>query len=392
VQVAGAIEVSPGWLGRHQRAGDVLPAAFLVACSVAAVAVSNGWAAGKATEIGWMAASCGPLAWRSRWPLPVTAVTLAMGVAYMVALPSFTLAPVACPVALYTLGTRAGRRAAWAAGLAAAAAITATYALVHPHVAVYAEPFIYFDLAVLATGLGVAVRDRRIRLAEAEARAERAERSRDEESRRRVAEERVRIARDLHDVVAHHITLVNAQASVAHHLMRSDPEAAYEMVGHLKDASRAALDELRATVGYLRRSGEESRAPLPNVEEVDVLAESFRAGGMSVDVVRLGPVRRAASSVEVAAYRIVSEALTNAHKHAAAARVLVTLEYRTDKLLITVADDGRPGAHGDGGGHGLIGMRERAAAVGGTVEAGPRRDGGFRVRAQLPLATGLAAP
>jgi signal transduction histidine kinase len=372
-------------MGRHERVRDSIPAVFLLACSVAAVAVSNGWDDGRATEIGAMAASCVPLAWRTRWPLPVAAATLAMGIAYLVTWPGFTLAPAACPVALYTLATRAGRRVAWVAGLAAAAAITATYALVHPHVAVYAQPFIYFDLAVLATGLGVAVRDRRIRLAEAEARAENAERSRDEESRRRVAEERVRIARDLHDVVAHHITLVNAQAGVAHHLMRSEPEAAYEVLAHLKDASRAALDELRATVGYLRQSGEEARAPIPGVGEVDGLAESFRSGGMSVDVVRLGPVRRAASSVEVAAYRIVSEALTNAHKHAVAARVCVTLEYRTDKLLITIVDDGRTGPSGKSGGHGLIGMRERAAAVGGTVRAGARPEGGFRVRAELPL-------
>jgi signal transduction histidine kinase len=304
----------------------------------------------------------------------------------MIAMPAFVLAPAACLVSLYTLGARsATRRVAWAAGLVAAAAITATYALLHPHAAALGAPFIYFDLAVLATGLGVAVRDHRVRLAEAEARATRAERSRDEESRRRVAEERVRIARDLHDVVAHHITLVNAQAGVAHHLMRSDPETAYLVLGHLKDASSAALNELRATVGYLRQPGEDTRAPLPGVGEVEELAESFRTGGMMVEVVRLGRARGAASSVELAAYRIVSEALTNAHKHAAAARVVVTLEYKASTLTVSIDDDGRVMAAADANGHGLIGMRERATAVGGTVCAGPRPEGGFRVLAELPL-------
>ena len=384
-------EWSPGWLGRHERVAGVLPVVILVAGSAATVAVSHGWAAGKGSEIIWMAVSCAPLAWRSRWPLAVAVITLGLDVVAMAVAPDFVLAPAACLVALYSLAARdtCGARlrygVAWPAGLGAGVALTVTYALAHPRMPVYTVPLLLSNFAVLATGLGAAVRNQRIRAAEAEARATRAERSRDEESRRRVAEERVRIARDLHDVVAHHITLVNAQAGVAHHLMRSDPETAYLVLGHLKDASSAALNELRATVGYLRQPGEDTRAPLPGVGEVEELAESFRTGGMMVEVVRLGRARGAASSVELAAYRIVSEALTNAHKHAAAARVVVTLEYRSDKLLITVADDGRVIASAAANGHGLIGMRERATAVGGTVCAGPRPEGGFRVLAELPL-------
>jgi signal transduction histidine kinase len=389
------------WPGRHQRVRDTVPAAVLLACQAGAVTLDHGWGSWKAGEMGLMAVSCVPLAWRSRRPLAAVVATLAAGLASMVIAPTYVLAPAACVVALYSLAAsdashapaprdpraaRARHRVAWTVGLAAGAAITATYALVHSGAQVLGLPFIYLDCAILATGYGIATRDRRLRLADAEARAERAERSREAESRRRVAEERLRIARDLHDVVAHHITLVNAQAGVAHHLMSSDPDTALEVLGQVKDSSRAALDELRATVGYLRQPGDlASRAPLPSVGEVGELVGTFRNGGMMVELERRGPVRAATSSVEVAAYRIIQEALTNAHKHAAAASVRVTLEYLADRLRITVADDGRPAAAGYGSGHGLIGMRERAAAVGGAVSAGPRPEGGFRVLAELPL-------
>jgi signal transduction histidine kinase len=210
----------------------------------------------------------------------------------------------------------------------------------------------------------------------------------DEEARRRVTEERVRIARELHNVVAHHITLVNAQAGVAHHLMRANPEQAYAVLAHIKDNSRAALDELRATVGLLRQPDDApgSRAPIPTLADLDALVSGFRASGMPVSVARVGDPSPVAPATELTAYRIIQEALTNTHKHASATRTAVVLDYGVHSLRITVTDDGRPGApKGAGTGHGLIGMRERATAIGGTVTAGPQPEGGFQVVADLPL-------
>jgi signal transduction histidine kinase len=211
----------------------------------------------------------------------------------------------------------------------------------------------------------------------------------EEEARHRVTEERVRIARDLHDVVAHHITLVNAQAGVAHHLMRTNPDQAYEALAHIKETSRAALDELRATVGLLRQPDDApgSRSPIPRLADLDALIGGFRASGLPVEVTRTGTPSPLAPATELTTYRIIQEALTNTHKHASATLTSVVLDYGPHSLRVTVTDDGRPGAaEGPGTGHGLIGMRERAAAIGGTVTADPLPEGGFRVQAELPLA------
>ena len=316
-------------------------------------------------------------------------MTLEIDLAAMAAAPSFVLAPVAAMVALYTLATRAGRRVAWPAGLLAAALITVVYALVHSRLPVPGLPFVYFDLAIAATGVGCVVRGRRARMAEAEARAERAERLREEEGRRLVAEERLRIARDLHDVLAHHITLVNAQAGVAHYLMPTDPEAAGRALAGIKEASRAAIDDLRATVRLLRQPGDDPALgpSAPCLADLGELAESFRLAGMPVVVERRGATRPCPPATQLAAYRIVEEGLTNACKHAAASSVRICLDYQADVLRITVTDDGHPRQQGPGGsGHGLVGMKERAAAIGGRLTAGPVPSGGFRVLAELPLA------
>ncbi|MEW2462826.1 sensor histidine kinase [Streptomyces massasporeus] len=384
-------------LARHERLRDGLPAVVLVL--VAAVASAggeggSGWHAPRVGAAAWTALACAPLVVRSRWPLPVVLASLAVDLAHMALVPTVSLAPAASLVALYTLATRSSRRTAWTAGLIASALITAVYAVADSEPPLAGTSLLRFDLAIAATALGDAVRTRRRHLAEVEARAERAERTREEEARRRVTEERVRIARELHDVVAHHITLVNAQAGVAHHLMRNDPDRAYEALAHIKDNSRAALDELRATVGLLRQpdDGPDSRAPIPGLADLDALVGGVRAGGLSVQVVRAGTPRPVAPTTELTAYRIVQEALTNTHKHASATRAEVVLDYGPNRLRITVTDDGRPGASpGPGSGHGLIGMHERATAIGGTVTAGPLPEGGFQVVAELPLALAPAS-
>ncbi|MFF9676852.1 sensor histidine kinase [Streptomyces eurythermus] len=385
------------WLARHARLRDALPGVLVVLVAVAAGAVGtggSGWHAPRLGGVTWTALACAPLVVRTRWPLPVVLVTLAVDLVHMARTPDFSLSPAASLVALYTLATRSSRRIAWAVGVAATLVITAVFAVTHSQSPVSGDTLLRFDLAIAATALGIASRSRRLRLDRAEARAERAERTREAEARRRVTEERVRIARELHDVVAHHMTLVNAQAGVAHHLLRTDPEIAYQALAHIKDNSRTALDELRATVGLLRQPDDapDSRVPIPGLADLDSLITNLRAGGLPVELERTGLPRSAAPTTELTAYRIVQEALTNTHKHASANHVKVTLDYGTDTLRITVTDDGLPGtaqdsgtARGPGTGHGLIGMRERAAAIGGTVIAGPRPEGGFRVHAELPL-------
>ena len=377
------------WAARHDRIRDASPAVVLIVVAVAAAAAGNsGWHAPRAAGVAWTALSCVPLAFRSRWPLPVVVLTLAVELTAMALVPDRVSTPAASLVTLYTLATRSGRRTAWTVGVIAAVAITAVYATTHQEPLLVGTSLLRFDFAIAATALGDAVRSRRLHLARVEARAERAERTREEEARRRVAEERVRIARDLHDVVAHHITLVNAQAGVAHHLMRTDPDRAYEALAHIKETSRAALDELRATVGLLRQPDDapDSRAPLPGLADLDALIGGIRAGGLSVTVTRTGLPRPVAPATELTAYRIIQESLTNTHKHARAAHADVFLDYGAATLRVTIGDDGRGHTpKGPGTGHGLIGMRERATAIGGTLTAGRTPDGGFRVVAELPL-------
>ncbi|MEU6198627.1 sensor histidine kinase [Streptomyces sp. NPDC047061] len=377
------------WLARHDRIRDALPAAVLIVVAVAATAAGkSGWHAPRAAGVAWVALTCVPLVFRSRWPLPVAVLTLAVDLTGMALAPDRALAPAASLVALYTLATRSSRRTAWSVGVIAAVAIAGVYAATHDEPLLVGTSLLRLDFAIAATAIGDAVHSRRRHLARVEARAERAERTREEEARRRVTEERVRIARELHDVVAHHITLVNAQAGVAHHLMRTDPDRAYEALAHIKDNSRSALDELRATVGLLRQPDDapDSRAPIPDLADLESLISRVRGGGLTVTVARTGVPRPLAPSTELTAYRIIQEALTNTHKHASAARTEVTLDYGATALRVTVTDDGPPHpAKGPGTGHGLIGMRERASSVGGTVTAGPRPEGGFRVVAELPL-------
>ncbi len=377
------------WLARHDRVGDALPAVPVVLISVAGTAVGkSAWHEPEWLDGVWTALSCLPLVVRSRWPLAVALVTLAGGLTLMAAAPHMVAAPAASLIGLYTLASLGERRTAWLVGVAAAVAIGGVFAATHDESVIGGGSLVKFDFAIAATALGRAVRSRREHLAQAQARVDLAERMKEEEAGRRVTEERVRIARDLHDVVAHHITLVNAQAGVAHHLMRDHPDQAYEALAHIKDNSRAALDELRATVGLLRRPDDapESRAPVPRLADLDALVDGMRAGGLPVRVARTGSPVPLAPATELTAYRIVQEALTNSHKHASATRVAVVLDYGPHTLRVTVTDDGRPGApKGEGTGHGLIGMRERAVVVGGTVSAGPRPGGGFQVVAELPV-------
>ncbi|WP_371480610.1 sensor histidine kinase [Kitasatospora sp. NBC_00315] len=338
--------------------------------------------------------SCVPLVVRSRWPVPVASAVVVLTVLGYAVLPASGPPPAAAGFALYAVAIRTDRRTAWRTGLCAAVTLTAAALIVRPGVDELPANLGLIAWTFLSVAIGDAVRSRRELLASAMERAERAERTREEEAGRRVTEERMRIARELHDVVAHHITLVNAQAGVAHHLMRTDPEHAYQALERIRDTSRAALDELRATVGLLRSGGEQAapREPAPGLAGLDDLLEAFRHSGLPVVLDRSGEPVALPPITDLTAYRIIQEALTNTHKHAGPATAQVRLEFRADVLRVTVEDDGRgagTGAGGGGGtGHGMIGMHERARAVGGTLAAGPRPGRGFRIDAELPLPTG----
>jgi signal transduction histidine kinase len=216
-----------------------------------------------------------------------------------------------------------------------------------------------------------------------------------------VAEERVRIARELHDLVAHQITLANAQATVAAHLFETRPEQTQKSLKELVETTSDALDYLRATVGLLRQSGDSAAPaePAPGLSRLPTLLESFRRAGLEVSVHQEGTVRPLPPAVDLTAYRIVQEALTNVTKHAGTGSAQVRLSWNRRRVTITVTDDGRgalsaptasTGSSALSGpdrapGYGLIGMRERVTAVGGQFSAGRRPDGGFLVSAQLPV-------
>lgn len=238
-------------------------------------------------------------------------------------------------------------------------------------------------VAVIAASEGW--RARRERLAQTRA-------AREEAERRRGSEERLRIAQELHDVLGHHISLINVQAGVALYLMDDDPEQARSALAAIKQSSRELLHEMRATLGVLRGVDEHPpHQPVPGLARLDSLVAETRAAGLPVTVEIRGPKRDLPASVDLAAYRIVQEALTNTRKHAGPARARVVVRYDEHGLTVQVDDDGRgtgsPGSDGGliaDGGNGLPGMRERAQALGGTITAGPRPEGGFQIRAFLP--------
>lgn len=252
-----------------------------------------------------------------------------------------------------------------------------------------------------AWAIGRAVRGRRQYTRELEDRTARLERTHDAEVRAALAEERSRIARELHDVVAHHVSVMTVQAAGARRLVDRDPARSAEAMAAIESTGRAALTEMRRIVGVLRgpaaRAGgsepphdADRRAPQPGLAELDALADQFRQAGLPVQVVVEGTPGAIPVGVDLTAYRIVQEALTNTIKHAGPSAATVHVRHDPGEVTIRISDDGRGLAAALDGrqpGHGLLGMRERVALYGGTLAVGPRRDGGFDVRARIPFDT-----
>ncbi|WP_406148692.1 sensor histidine kinase [Streptomyces sp. NBC_01012] len=336
--------------------------------------------------------ACAALPWRRSHPLLVLAVsTLCMVTVSLLGhlVTALVMAPLMA--AQYSVSLRVHRRTAWYVAVVGTVAMVVSggwhSGFQHEWIISLVNPAAW---VLLSAALGNYVRDRRDYAA---ARTEHAAREREEEARHRVVQERMRIARELHDVVAHHLALANAQAGTAAHLVRADPGQAYEMLGKLSETTTAALRELKATVGLLRQDTDtdDGRTPAPGLRQLPDLVTACAAAGLEVGVAVEGRQRPLSPGIDLTAYRIVQEALTNVTKHSATGSARVTLAYGPQVLTLTVVNDSgvataRPEDRpGPGRGFGLLGMRERAVATGGTFRAGPRPEGGFEVSCALPL-------
>ncbi|APE20137.1 MULTISPECIES: sensor histidine kinase [Streptomyces] len=329
-----------------------------------------------------------PLLFRHRRPVPVVFGVAAVTLGYLAAGypygPVFGLVGVACFAAVVH-GHRTA--AAWALGLLWAGHLLLSHWLYRwlppagdgPAPWGQELPAAAFAVAVLAASETVRVR----REQRAQLRADRAA-----AERRRADEERLRIARELHDVLAHSISVINVQAGAGLALLDTDPEQARTALKTIKAASKEALGEVRQVLDTLRTPGDAPRAPAPGLDRLPELVEQAAATGLAVTVATTGRRTGLPPGADLAAFRIVQEALTNVVRHSGSRTAAVRIAYGSGRLELTVDDEGpATGTEAGGSGNGLAGMRERAAALGGGIEAGARPDGGFRVHASLPLRT-----
>jgi signal transduction histidine kinase len=332
--------------------------------------------------------ACGALVLRRRRPFAVLAVAAAGAVAYAGLSGARGWVLAAPLIALYSAAEATGRRRALTGGWLVVLALALAHALARPMPWFGAENLALIALGGLAVAAGDAARSRRAYVAEVEERARCAERDREREARRRVAEERLRIARDLHDSMGHHLALINVQAGAAVSVIDERPDQARRTVELIGRASRAALEELSGTVGLLRQPGDPV-APA-GLAALDDLIASFAGSGLRIGRQVDGPPCPLPAAADMTAYRVVEESLTNVRKHAGNTDVRVRLTYGPDSLRILVEDDGTASpVRRTGEGHGLTGMTERVTAAGGRLSVGPRDGGGFRVSAVLPIG-GLA--
>jgi signal transduction histidine kinase len=377
----------------HPWAGGVMLAVVPVFITFPGVMVSVDRAAVPAPLWrGYLLAgiSCAALMGVRRYPGATMAATTACAVT--LAAVGYTLTPLLLTpvmVALFFVAMRTGQKVVNVCTVAAIMILVSTALIASPaREPVAMEVIGTIAWLLLSSAAGGTARLRLAYMEAANARAEYAERTREEEALHRVADERMRIARELHDVVAHHMALAHAQVTTVAYLIDSDPGKARAMAGDLDGTIVAALEELKNTVGLLRRAGDPGSPlePAPGLAQLPDLAASFRSAGLIVTITTSGQPEPLPAGVDLTAYRIIQEALTNVTKHAATSQAQVRLSYGEEWLTITIVNDssgprppaGRPG-------YGLIGMRERAQSAGGRLHAGHRPEGGFEVAAELPL-------
>jgi signal transduction histidine kinase len=377
------------WLPEGRAADALLAAGCLLVLVVIALVQIHVVQRGTMPLYGWalIVIACGALYFRRSRPVAVAAVTLAAcGVYYPATDPDGPLM-ITFVIALYTAAA-AGRLAT--ASLLAAVAIGGTvYGDSRDDINHLADAasFLLAGWFVAVIAIGGVVRNRRAYLREAEERARVAERGREAEARRRAVEERLRIARELHDVLGHNISLINVQATAALHGLRREPERAEDALTAIKQASKDTLREMRATLGVLRHVDEAAPVtPAPGLARLEELTSGISAAGLTIRTKIEGDPRPLPAEADLAAYRIVQEALTNVTRHSTACTATVRVDYADGEVTVSVEDDGVPSSPGPStGGSGIRGMRDRAESLGGALEAGPGPDGGFAVRARLPL-------
>jgi signal transduction histidine kinase len=367
-----------------------------IAIAVAAAEIIGTYVVTRDAEphaLGWagalmLTATAAPLVVRRSYPVAVLAAVATLAYAYDGLDFPAAFYTIAIAVALYTTAAEGRRVPALVITAAAFVTFVVTDALFQRGHILDAVSSLWFGgWLVVSFVSGEVSRARSAYHEEVQRRAAEVERTRDEEALRRASEERMRIARELHDVLAHSISLINVQAGVALHLLDRQPERARPALEAITAASRDALRDLRATLGVLRSANEiEPRAPAPTLARLDDLVSQAGTAGATVRVNVTGTVRQLPPDVDLAAYRIAQESLTNVARHARPATATLSIAYGEDELVVEVEDEGTsvsdPMARS---GHGLAGMRERVASAGGELEAGPRPEGGFRVRARLPL-------
>ncbi|PYE14331.1 signal transduction histidine kinase [Williamsia limnetica] len=330
------------------------------------------------------------LIWRRQHPVFTLFAAVTLDALLLAFPPTSQWLPIASLIALYTLTSHLDRWAGWTVGICTASLLGLASLMWQTGGGPTVVHLVPFDFAIIAVAIGDATRSRRGLVEQLKARAVQAESTKETAAARRVRDERVRIARDLHDDVAHHIVLVNAQAGVARYLMSADPEKAHDALGQIEDNSRRALEEIRATVMLLKDGDEPAPLePRRSFGERDSLIESFRSAGMEVSYAEEGLYVHRNEAVDLTAYRILQEGLTNAGKHSTRAIVDVRLKFTGDELHLKLVNDHNASRRGSGTGLGLIGVRERAQSVGGWTTT-QVSDGRFTLHAVLPLSGGTS--
>jgi signal transduction histidine kinase len=330
-----------------------------------------------------------PLAWRVRYPIAtVVAITAAGGLLVAVAAPH--QAPfevfIGSVLASYSIGAHTSGRRRWlGVGLMFGVGLPFMVAAAGNGMAT-GNALAPIAWLTGAWAVGAIIRGRRLRTAELELLTAELAQQRDLQAQAAVAVERGRIARELHDVVAHNVSMMVVQAGAADRVLEGDQPDVRRALAAIAGTGRETVDEMRLLLGVVRSDAGEGLSPQPGLGDLDQLVSNVRSAGLHVDLRVEGERSPLSPGVDLSAYRIVQEALTNVLKHAESATVEVTVRYANDAVQVEVCDDGRPREPTAGGGNGLIGMRERVAMLGGEFRAGARRDGGFAVFARLPIA------
>ncbi len=387
------VGVSPPWL----RTWHLVLINVLVAAAITLLTVYStlGTAVGRSsgmTVVVWLMALAvsAPLVFRRRWPIPVFGVVLASVITAVLLGMSSTATVLAVALAIYPVALSAGtQRSAGALGaallgvtLAAVLSVTVLapyFSVVPPNAEVFKTDLLSsLGFSWIAIGSGWAL-GRSFR-----ARREYAVQLAEHRAQQAVAEERLRIAREMHDVVAHSMGVIVMKAAVANHVYETRPQEGREALGVIESVGRTALADIQRVLGSLRSEDEADLRPSPSLDDVPKLIENARLADVQVELER-GPIPALPSAVQLSAYRIVQEALTNIVKHAAApAQCTVRITNESGELHLAVINEGTPSRPVGKPGHGLIGMRERAALHNGTLVAGERPNGGFAVHARLP--------